>query len=329
MNYIKNEKGYTLVAVLLIIAVVGIMTPPLINSVTSTTVQNQRTEQSVQLENFTDMGKEYFRNTIQMNIAPNGSETVLTSESMEGILVNIEDASFVELSTSSNKYMYKVGYEQIEEDGEYINIHYISKAYVNGAIHEEKEIIRLKHIDLVGGNNPGDNTPGDGNEDDEGGSDTPPGEEEEIDTGDGTPSNEGTIISTSGSCRDYDGTTPLILKGNEKCVITTSLDKPFVFQHPIILNGNPELTINGASIINGKVEINGNVRFSLNGKPHFADQVTISKGNAFRISITGSKVEGYNKFFENPPIKNNNGNGSNIFINGWGCDNRKNTSNCK
>lgn len=60
----KNENGAALVIVLLIITVIGIITPPIISNILGSIEQYQRTEESVQRSKLEDMGLTYMENAI-------------------------------------------------------------------------------------------------------------------------------------------------------------------------------------------------------------------------------------------------------------------------
>ena len=67
MKYLlKNQKGYTLILVLLIITIIGIMMVPLFGSVLNNAQQNNKTEESIQLDSVSKMGMDYFQNHVRI-----------------------------------------------------------------------------------------------------------------------------------------------------------------------------------------------------------------------------------------------------------------------
>ncbi|MBU6081591.1 hypothetical protein [Allobacillus halotolerans] len=81
----KNENGAALVIVLLIITVIGIITPPIISNILGSIEQYQRTEESVQRSKLEDMGLTYMENAIIQ------SEEVASGE-IETWLGNLDSA---------------------------------------------------------------------------------------------------------------------------------------------------------------------------------------------------------------------------------------------
>lgn len=65
---INNEKGYTLVLVLLIITLIMIFSLTLISNVLNSTAQNNKIEEKIQTERLEEMGKLYFQKVIQKKI---------------------------------------------------------------------------------------------------------------------------------------------------------------------------------------------------------------------------------------------------------------------
>jgi competence protein ComGC len=61
-SILKNQKGYALVLVLLIITIIGIISIPLINSVISSAKQNDISAEDIELYNQSEMGMKYFQN---------------------------------------------------------------------------------------------------------------------------------------------------------------------------------------------------------------------------------------------------------------------------
>ncbi|WP_027964166.1 hypothetical protein [Halalkalibacillus halophilus] len=56
MNKLTSERGYVLIVVILIIAVIGIITPPIMSNILNSAIQYQSTEKELQLDKLRDMG---------------------------------------------------------------------------------------------------------------------------------------------------------------------------------------------------------------------------------------------------------------------------------
>lgn len=64
-NVLKKQNGYTLIWVLLIVVLIGILTPLIASKVISSKLQVQKTEQSMQLEKVRQMGVAYMESVIK------------------------------------------------------------------------------------------------------------------------------------------------------------------------------------------------------------------------------------------------------------------------
>ncbi|WP_262174251.1 type II secretion system protein [Saccharococcus sp. Marseille-Q5394] len=61
---LRKQNGYTLIWVLLIVVLIGVLTPPLVSKVLSSKLQVQRTEKAIQLEKVRLMGVTYMESVI-------------------------------------------------------------------------------------------------------------------------------------------------------------------------------------------------------------------------------------------------------------------------
>ena len=67
----KNQKGYSLLMVLGAIVIIGLLVPPLAYQILSSSTQASQTDQSVQLENMYDMGKQTGRTHVENAVKGN------------------------------------------------------------------------------------------------------------------------------------------------------------------------------------------------------------------------------------------------------------------
>lgn len=65
-NILKKQSGYTLIWVLLIVVIIGVLTPPIVSKVLSSKLQVQKTEKEIQLENVRQMGITYMESVINL-----------------------------------------------------------------------------------------------------------------------------------------------------------------------------------------------------------------------------------------------------------------------
>ncbi len=280
----KNESGYTLLAVLLIIVVIGFITPPLMNNVLSSSLQNDKTEEQVQLENLTDMGKNFFRNQVSEEIAEIGLETNYTLDEIKNTLTPINDSKPITLSSEKGNQQFQVGYESIYQDGENIIIEYVSRAIVNGSILEEKEEYYLKFKQIG----------------DEIENQPPPSEEEPSDPGPVEPAEPSEGLNC---LKAYTKNGTIKMSGKDHCILRGA----FVIPEDLKLSGQAKVEVYGSIVFGGKIDITGSPSGYLNieGSAQFQNNVTV-KGNG-KIDIQGDGV-----FVRQPSRK---GNGS-IKING-------------
>ncbi|MCG1022200.1 type II secretion system protein [Sutcliffiella horikoshii] len=141
MELLKNNKGYTVLIVLLTIVVIGLIAPPLVSGVMNSTLQNKKTEEKVQAQNLIDMGKQYFRNELSQSIHALGDRSNPTQikSKLESSLLEGRKSERILLSSSPDRLEYEVNYEitNIVESSQ-IMITYQSIAYINGVKHEEE-----------------------------------------------------------------------------------------------------------------------------------------------------------------------------------------------
>ncbi|WP_226680235.1 hypothetical protein [Sutcliffiella horikoshii] len=271
MNVVRNDKGYTILIVLLTIVVIGLIAPPLINSVMSSSLQNQKTEENVQLENLTEMGIHYFRNDVAKNITAGGMTTTKNPDEIMSALKKIDEAELIQLDTDSGTMKYRVGYiNEVRfdpEDSNYILIDYMSEAYVNDAKDEKAETYRLKYTGqpVNGGDNEDEVQP-------------PP---------------------TSGNdraCLDLNSKNGKIhLSGQTYCYLNGS----FVIDELIKITGQAKLEIDGSVVFRKSVDIAGQGTLDIFGASHFNENVFV-RGNGI-IVIDGSVQ------FDKMPSKKGNG----------------------
>ena len=65
----KNQKGYSLLLVLGAIVIIGLLVPPLVYQIISSSTQASQTDQTVQLDNMYDMGKQMGRRHVEAAVA--------------------------------------------------------------------------------------------------------------------------------------------------------------------------------------------------------------------------------------------------------------------
>ncbi|TYS68929.1 hypothetical protein FZC76_08345 [Sutcliffiella horikoshii] len=271
MNVLRNDKGYTILIVLLTIVVIGLIAPPLINSVMSSSLQNQKTEENVQLENLTEMGIRYFRNDVAKNITAGGMTTSKSPDEIMAALKKIDEAELIPLGTDSGTMKYRVGYinevRYDPEDTNYILIDYKSEAFVNDAMDDKVETYRLKYTGSPEG-----------------------GEEEE---------NEENPPPSGGNdrgCLDLNSKNGKIhLSGKTYCYLKGS----FVIDEPIKITGQATLEIDGSVVFRKSVDIAGQGNLDIFGSIHFNENVFV-RGNG-KIIIDGSVQ------FDKPPSRKGNG----------------------
>ncbi|WP_404428849.1 hypothetical protein [Sutcliffiella horikoshii] len=258
MNVVRNDKGYTILIVLLTIVVIGLIAPPLINSVMSSSLQNQKTEENVQLENLTEMGIHYFRNDVAKNITAGGMTTSKSPDEIMAALKKIDEAELIPLDTDSGTMKYRVGYinevRYDPEDSNYILIDYMSEAFVNDAKDDKVETYRLKYTGTSVGE-----------EDDENEGEPPP------------PGGNGK------GCLDlHSKNGKILLSGKTYCYLNGS----FVIDEPIKITGQAKLEINGSVVFSKSVDIAGQGKLDIFGASHLYENVFV-RGNG-KIIIDGS-----------------------------------------
>lgn len=169
-NIIKKQDGYTVLIVLLIIVVIGLAAPPLVSSVMNSSVQYKKSEENVQLENVVDMGKQYFRSSVEKMIYQDNLFNGKTATEVKETLSNI-DYKQVDLDNEKPgenirfelSYNYKNGNDPIKivvnnlEKTATLKIDYISTAKVGGESLEELETIEFKLNNIKIENPPIDN----------------------------------------------------------------------------------------------------------------------------------------------------------------------------
>ncbi|NLP50318.1 hypothetical protein [Bacillus sp. RO1] len=267
MNVVRNDKGYTILIVLLTIVVIGLIAPPLINSVMSSSLQNKKTEENVQLENLTEMGIHYFRNDVAKNITASGMTTAKSPDEIMAVLKKVDEAELISLDTDSGTMKYRVGYinevRYDPEDSNYILIDYMSEAYVNDAKDDKVETYRLKYTG-------------------------PPVDDEDKEQ---PPSSGG----NDRSCLDLNSNNGKIhLSGQTYCYLNGS----FVIDETIKITGQAKLEIDGSVVFSKSVDIAGQGKLDIFGSIHFKENVFV-RGNG-KIIIDGSE-----KFDKTPSRKGN------------------------
>lgn len=270
LKVVRNEKGYTILIVLLTIVVIGLLAPPLINSVMSSSLQNQKTEENVQLENLTEMGIHYFRNDVTKNITGGGMTTLKSPDEIMTALKKIEEAELIPLDTDSGTMKYRVGYiNEVRfdpEDANYILIDYKSEAFVNNAKDEKVETYRLKYT----------GQPVNGGDDEDEVQPPPTG-------------------GNARACLDLNSKNGKIhLTGQTYCYLKGS----FVIDESIKITGQAKLEIDGSVVFRKSVDIAGLGNLDIFGASHFNENVFV-RGNG-KIIIDGS-----NQFDKEPSKKGN------------------------
>lgn len=66
MGYLKQQKGYALILVLLIITIIGLFLPLLMSNILSSSHQYEKTEKMIQLEKISEMGVIYVERAIDL-----------------------------------------------------------------------------------------------------------------------------------------------------------------------------------------------------------------------------------------------------------------------
>lgn len=118
---LSNQNGYALVLVLLIIAVMGILTPPLVNSVLNNAKQFQRSEENIQLNKLIDMGKMYARNSIIDEI--NNLPTTSISDGIDTLSSELSNV-VKPLDSSQNNQSFAIRYDSFDKQGDQLMITY-------------------------------------------------------------------------------------------------------------------------------------------------------------------------------------------------------------
>lgn len=236
----------------------------------SSSLQNQKTEENVQLENLTEMGIHYFRNDVAKNITGGGMTTSKSPDEIMTALKKIDEAELIQLNTDSETMKYRVGYiNEVRfdpEDSNYILIDYMSEAFVNDAKDDKVETYRLKYTGT---------SVGEENENEE----EPP------------PPNE-----TDKGCLDLHSKNGKIhLAGKTYCYLNGS----FVIDEPIKITGQAKLEIDGSVVFSESVDLAGLGTLDIFGASHLYDNVFV-RGNG-KIIIDGSVQ------FDKAPSKKGNG----------------------
>ncbi|PLT32385.1 type II secretion system protein [Bacillus sp. V5-8f] len=139
MKWNNNEKGYTLIIVLLTITLIGVFSVTLLTNVLNSSVQNRKTEEKIQLTNLTEMGTIYYRTLVE-SIVP-----TLPSDTDEAIaLLHQELPNMDSPSTRNPTYYYKIETANIKKIGnKKIEIIYRSIGFVSDYRMEKSEKITL------------------------------------------------------------------------------------------------------------------------------------------------------------------------------------------
>ncbi|TYS59100.1 type II secretion system protein [Sutcliffiella horikoshii] len=297
----KNESGYTLLMVLLIIVVVGLMAPVLASAVMNSTLQNNKSEVLIQSENLIDMGKHYFRNEINSKIGEIGGETSLSLGDIKDKLSTVDETEPLVLPSESNKLSYQVGYSSITEENGYYIIKYTSRAIVDNQVFEEEEVFQIKNSSNKDNSNP--DTDPDPSPDPNPNPDlpVPPTENEGLSCLLNKKKNGTITLKAKDHC---------ILKGS--FVINEHIDikaqaklevyGSIVINGTVDLKGSPKgyLLIEGSGVFNNSIDIGGSNEILVNGAADFHNNVSL-KGNGL-IDIQGDAM-----FIKKP---NKKGNGS-------------------
>ncbi|MGD6872559.1 hypothetical protein ACQCU1_10205 [Sutcliffiella horikoshii] len=302
----RNESGYTLLLALLLIVIIGLITPPLVNGVMNSTMQNKKSETIIQSENLLDMGKHFFRNEIVTKVGGLNGETTMSINEIRNKLISIEESPPILLPAESSDQSFQVGFSSISEEKGYYLIEYTSRAIIDGKVYEEKEVVQIKNNSS--GLNPNPENP---NPDPE---DVPnPDPDPEIEDPSTPP-----VVNEGESCllnKKKNGT--ITLKSKDHCILRGSFvinehvdikaQAKLEIYGSVIFNGNVDLTgshkgfllIEGPSVFNKPLDIGGSNEVRIKGSGDFQQKVSV-KGNGL-IDIQGSAR------FVNKPTKSGNG----------------------
>ena len=148
-----KQQGYALIIVLLIITIIGLLAPPLINSVLNSSLQAQKAEENIQTEKLIDMGKTYSRNNI-LKIVEEQSQKRSTDEMIVYLEQNLENKEqTLDFEIEQIEADFSIKYTDVSRSGEdsnEINIHYTVKGTIdNSKWDEESEIFTITKMNPV------------------------------------------------------------------------------------------------------------------------------------------------------------------------------------
>ncbi|WP_407272736.1 hypothetical protein [Radiobacillus sp. PE A8.2] len=134
---IINQQGYALVLVLLTITVIGILTPPIINSLLNSTQQYQRSEENIQLQKLIEMGKMYARKEIEVVLTPLPTSLDEAKATLQSSLT-IEEVS---LDSSNDNMSFTVSYKDYVIEANELKITY----EITAKLEDNNEVLAEKN----------------------------------------------------------------------------------------------------------------------------------------------------------------------------------------
>ncbi|MFC5464091.1 hypothetical protein [Lederbergia graminis] len=149
----KNQSGYALITVLLIIAIIGVVTPPIISNIINSTQQFKRSEENIQLEKLREMGINYMENSLQHIVnnsePPTGLEQYKTE--LESKLYQFVPELGLRKEMKEDAHAFRLIVESVEIEGNDLKITYRVTPTLNGIFEEsnssvEEKIIKIRKV---------------------------------------------------------------------------------------------------------------------------------------------------------------------------------------
>ncbi|UAL46328.1 hypothetical protein K7887_15600 [Sutcliffiella horikoshii] len=283
----RNESGYTLLLALLLIVIIGLITPPLVSGVMNSTMQNKKSETIIQSENLLDMGKHFFRNEIATKVGELNGETTMSLNEIRNRLISIEESPPILLPAESSDQSFQVGFSSISEEKGYYRIEYTSRAIIDGKVYEEKEVVQIKNNSSGLNPNPENQNPD---------PEVIPDPNPDPDPEDENPSTP-PVVNEGESCllnKKKNGT--ITLKAKDHCILRGS----FVINEHVDIKAQAKLEIYGSVIFNGNVDLKGSHKgyLLIEGPGVFNRSLDIGGSNEVRIKGSGD-------FQQNVSVKGN------------------------
>jgi hypothetical protein len=153
MKYIKNDKGYALLLVLLTIVITGMLAVPIINNALNSASQADVLEEEMKVEELIDYGKKYFRQRVIVALEERFSEgdeesqvpALISNSLKEGIPERILLDYFLGYEESGDEV--SIENIQISEDEEQIVITYFVSARTGSTEGNTSESLRLRRVE--------------------------------------------------------------------------------------------------------------------------------------------------------------------------------------